>query len=151
MDVSERYDRGGFHLPRSIRGRSRLAPIHCKETNLLLRISLEGFAENSSAIRGPSISGSSVILDSDLAKIYGVTTRRLNEQIKRNIERVPADFMIRLSAREFDRLMSQNATSSFRHGGRCKLPFSFTEHGAIMADSDCIRSSLNARTLARPP
>jgi len=74
-----------------------------------------------------------VILDSDLARIYGVETRRLNEQVRRNRERFPEDFAFQLTREEFNTLISQNATSSSRHGGRRKLPFVFTEHGAIMA------------------
>src|SRR3989338_5964076 len=74
-----------------------------------------------------------VILDSDLAKIYGVSTARLNEQIKRNIGKFPQDFMFQLTRSEFDRLMSQFATSKKGRGGRRKLPRVFTEHGAIMA------------------
>jgi len=79
------------------------------------------------------IRGEKVIIDSDLARIYGVTTRRLNEQVKRNIDRFPPDFMFRLRPREFGALMSQFATSKSGRGGRRKLPYAFTEHGAIMA------------------
>jgi phage regulator Rha-like protein len=74
-----------------------------------------------------------VILDSDLALLYNVTTSRLNEQVKRNIERFPEDFMFQLTKEEFDNLKSQFATSSSGWGGRRKLPYAFTEHGAIMA------------------
>src|SRR5688572_28314588 len=74
-----------------------------------------------------------VILDSDLAQIYGVSTTRLNEQVKRNEDRFPADFAFRLTRTEMANLMSQIAISSTKHGGRRKLPFVFTEHGAIMA------------------
>ncbi|MEK6301908.1 MAG: ORF6N domain-containing protein [Acidobacteriota bacterium] len=74
-----------------------------------------------------------VILDSDLARLYGVITNRLNEQVKRNLERFPEDFAFRLTKAEFEFLMSQFATSSSGHGGRRKLPLVFTEHGAIMA------------------
>lgn len=77
--------------------------------------------------------GDKIILDSDLARVYGVTTRRLNEQVKRNIDRFPRDFMFRLTMQEFDILMSQFATSRSAHGGRRNLPYAFTEHGAIMA------------------
>jgi phage regulator Rha-like protein len=77
--------------------------------------------------------GQRIILDSDLASIYGVTTRRLNEQVRRNIYRFPEDFAYQLIRKEFTNLMSQNATSSSKHGGRRKLPYVFTEHGAIMA------------------
>ncbi len=82
-----------------------------------------------------TIRGQRVILDADLATLYGVTTSRLNEQVKRNIERFPADFAFRLSHQEFDGLMSQFATSNVGRGGRRKLPYAFTEHGALMAAS----------------
>jgi len=65
--------------------------------------------------------------------LYGVTTSRLNEQVKRNLERFPSDFVFRLTRTEFENLISQIATSSSGYGGRRKLPFVFTEHGAIMA------------------
>lgn len=74
-----------------------------------------------------------VMLDSDLATLYGVETRRLNEQVKRNIERFPDDFMFQLRKDEFDNLMSQNATSSW--GGNRKLPYAFTEQGIAMLSS----------------
>jgi hypothetical protein len=74
-----------------------------------------------------------VILDSDLAELYGVTVKRLNQQVQRNQERFPADFMFRLSAKEDEILRLQIATSSSGHGGRRHLPYAFTEHGAIMA------------------
>ncbi len=80
-----------------------------------------------------TIRGEKVILDSDLAKLYGVTTSRLNEQVKRNLERFPSDFVFRLTRTEFENLISQIATSSSGYGGRRKLPLVFTEHGAIMA------------------
>jgi phage regulator Rha-like protein len=74
-----------------------------------------------------------VILDSDLAELYGVTVKQLNQQIKRNIDRFPADFMFRLTAKEDQILRSQIVTSSKKHGGRRYPPYAFTEHGAIMA------------------
>lgn len=73
-----------------------------------------------------------VILDSDLASVYGVATSRLNEQVKRNIQRFPEDFAFQLTTGEYTNLISQNATSSGSHGGRRKPPTVFTEHGAIM-------------------
>jgi len=79
------------------------------------------------------IRGQKLILDSDLARIDGVTTARLNQQIKRNQERFPEDFVFRLTKTEYEDLMLQIATSSSGYGGRRKLPFAFTEHGAIMA------------------
>lgn len=81
------------------------------------------------------IRGQKVILDSELAMLYGVTTARLNEQVKRNKERFPDDFMFQLDQNEFDNLKSQIATSSSAWGGRRKRPYVFTEHGAIMAAS----------------
>ncbi len=80
-----------------------------------------------------SLRGEKVILDSDLAAIYGVTTARLNQQVKRNVDRFPSDFVFQLSQKEFDSLMLQIATSNPSRGGRRKLPMAFTEHGAIMA------------------
>ncbi|MEJ7693816.1 ORF6N domain-containing protein [Daejeonella sp.] len=74
-----------------------------------------------------------VMLDSDLAELYGVETRRLNEQVARNIDRFPDDFMFRLNDTEFESLMSQFATS--KRGGRRKLPYVFTEHGVLMLSS----------------
>ena len=75
--------------------------------------------------------GHKVILDSDLAALYGVETRRLNEQVRRNPDRFPADILLELDADEFSGLMSQIAIS--KRGGRRKLPLAFTEHGALMA------------------
>jgi hypothetical protein len=77
--------------------------------------------------------GKRAILDADLAAIYGVTTGRLNEAVKRNAERFPEDFMFRLSVAEHAALISQIATSKPGRGGRRKLPWAFTEHGAIQA------------------
>jgi phage regulator Rha-like protein len=77
------------------------------------------------------IRGQKVILDADLAALYGVTTKRFNEQVKRNRERFPEDFMFQLTKKEAEILRSQFAASSW--GGRRYPPFAFTEHGAIMA------------------
>jgi len=79
------------------------------------------------------IRGEKVILDSDLAGLYGVETRRLNEQVRRNIEKFPEDFMFQLTKEEFDNLKSQIAISSSDWGGRRKPPLVFTEHGALQA------------------
>lgn len=73
------------------------------------------------------------MLDSDLARVYGVPTKRLSEQVRRNAKRFPDDFVFQLTAEEAENLKSQIATSSSGHGGRRKLPSAFTEHGAIMA------------------
>ena len=75
--------------------------------------------------------GKKVLLDAELAALYGVTTRRLNEQVRRNRTRFPEDFLFELTAEEFANLKSHFATSSW--GGRRKLPLAFTEHGAIQA------------------
>jgi hypothetical protein len=74
-----------------------------------------------------------IILDTDLAELYGVPVKRLNEQLKRNPRRFPSDFLFTLTRAEYKNLRSQNATSSSAHGGRRYLPHAFTEHGAIMA------------------
>ncbi len=74
-----------------------------------------------------------VILDSDLAKLYGVETRRLNEQVRRNLSKFPDDFIFQLSKEEFEILKSQIATSSSSWGGRRKPPIVFTEYGALQA------------------
>jgi hypothetical protein len=91
-----------------------------------------------------TIRNQKVILDSDLARIYGVSTKRLNEQVKRNAKRFPPDFAFHLKMKEVQNLKSQIATSSGKdcgnqietgstHGGRRKLPIAFTEHGALMS------------------
>lgn len=79
------------------------------------------------------IRGQKVILDSDLARLYGVTTSRLNEQVRRNAGRFPADFTFRLTSAEAKSLISQFAISNNLRGGRRLIPQAFTEHGAIMA------------------
>jgi ORF6N domain len=79
------------------------------------------------------IRGYKVMIDQDLADLYDVPTKRLNEQVKRNIDRFPADFMFQLTEEEFENLRSQFATSSW--GGRRVLPYAFTEHGVLMLSS----------------
>jgi hypothetical protein len=74
-----------------------------------------------------------VILDSDLAKLYGVQTFRFNEAVKRNRARFPEDFLFQLSRDEADALTSQSAMSKATRGGRRTLPYAFTEHGALQA------------------
>jgi hypothetical protein len=78
-----------------------------------------------------TIRGLRVMLDSDLAKIYGVSTMRLNEQFKRNSSRFPSDFSFQLTQQEFADLISQIAISKKGRGGRRKLSWVFTEHGAL--------------------
>jgi phage regulator Rha-like protein len=86
------------------------------------------------------IRGQRVMLDSDLAKIYGVTTRRLKEQFRRNIKRFPQDFAFQLTNQELAILRSQIATSRL-HGGSRYSPIAFTEHGALM-----LGNVLNSKT-----
>lgn len=85
-----------------------------------------------------TVRGKRVMLDADLARLYGVTTKRLNEQVRRNIDRFPEDFAFQLTNHEVAGLRSQFATSNEPirgRGGRRYQPWAFTEHGAIMAAS----------------
>lgn len=75
-----------------------------------------------------------IVLDSDLASVYGVETRVFNQAFKRNHERFPKDFAFQLTNQEFRNLKSQIVTSS-SHGGRRKAPWVFTEHGTLMAST----------------
>lgn len=77
------------------------------------------------------VRGQRVMLDSDMAKVYGVSTTRLNEQFRRNRDRFPESFAFQLTAEEFANLISQNAISKKGRGGRRTLPWVFTEHGAL--------------------
>ena len=77
--------------------------------------------------------GQRVILDTDLAELYGVKVRHLNQQVKRNAKRFPPAFHFQLSEHEFKILRSQNVISSEGHGGARYRPYVFTEHGTIMA------------------
>ena len=81
------------------------------------------------------VRGQRVMLDSDLARLYGVTTKRLNEQVGRNRDRFPDDFAYPLTAQEVANLKSQIATSRSGHGGARKPPWVFTEHGVAMLSS----------------
>jgi hypothetical protein len=80
-----------------------------------------------------TIRGERVILDTDLAAIYRIPAFRLNEAVKRNRERFPADFLFQLTREEHTALTSQIAISKRGRGGRRTLPYAFTEHGAVMA------------------
>jgi hypothetical protein len=77
--------------------------------------------------------GQRVVPDEDLAAVFGVSTKRLNEQVRRNVERFPEDFLFQLSDQEVSDLRSQFATSKEGRGGRRYRPYAFTEHGAVMA------------------
>jgi len=81
------------------------------------------------------IRGQKVMLDSDLATLYGVETFNLNKAVKRNIERFPGDFMFQLTKDEWENLTFQNGISSIQHGGRRFMPYAFTEQGVAMLAS----------------
>ncbi len=98
---------------------------HYKKNKTAL-VAIEAIASRIVVLRGQR-----VMLDADLAALYGVTTKRLNEQVRRNLERFPSDFMFQLINQEVAILKSQFATSSW--GGKRKRPLAFTEHGALMA------------------
>ena len=92
-------------------------------------VPVESIAQSILVLRGQK-----VIIDTDLAALYGVTTKRFNEQVRRNLERFPADFMFQLTEAEWESLRSQFATLKAGRGQHRKyLPYAFTEHGAIMA------------------
>ncbi len=77
------------------------------------------------------IQGQKVMIDRDLAELYGVETRRLKEQVNRNLNRFPNHYMFELTRKEYESLRSQNAT--LKQGGHAKyLPYAFTEHGVLM-------------------
>jgi len=82
-----------------------------------------------------AIRGHNVMLDSDLAQLFGVTVGRLNEAVKRNEDRFPSDFMFQLTKPEFEHLKSQIAISSSKWGGRRHAPYAFTEQGVAMLSS----------------
>jgi hypothetical protein len=81
------------------------------------------------------IRGQKVMLDFDLAELYGVETRALNQAVTRNIDRFPEDFAFQFTREEFNALMSQIVISNAGRGGRRKLPWAFTEHGVAMLSS----------------
>ena len=81
------------------------------------------------------VRGQRVMLDTDLAELYEVTTSALNQAVKRNAERFPEDFAFQLTQQEFTALISQTVTSNTGRGGRRKRPWAFTEHGVAMLSS----------------
>jgi len=98
-------------------------------TNKELAVPVDQIARSIVMLRGQK-----VLLDAELAQLYGVTTKRFNEQVRRNLERFPADFMFQLTQAEWEGLRSQIATLKAGRGQHRKyLPYAFTEHGAIMA------------------
>jgi hypothetical protein len=101
-----------------------------REDSQITNVPAEGIEQTILLIRGEK-----VILDVDLAALYGVTTKRLNQQVTRNLDRFPGDFMFRLNRKEVTGLRLHFATSTGARGGLRYLPYAFTEHGAIMAAS----------------
>ena len=112
-----------------------------KRASVRSQQSVQAMARSKTLTRGEDIThailvlrGQRVILDRDLAAIYGVTTKRLNEQVKRNAERFPEDFMLQLTPEEAELSRSQFATLKPGRGQNIKYrPYAFTEHGAIQA------------------
>ncbi len=95
-----------------------------------MKLELEDIGEMIFLIRGQR-----VLVDSDLANLYQVETKRLNEQVRRNPDRFPEDFMFQLTSQEYELLKSQFATSKQGSGGKQKLPLVFTENGVAMLSS----------------
>lgn len=89
--------------------------------------------EDSLTSRIHLVRGQKIMLDADLAELYGVSTKVFNQAVKRNLGRFPVDFMFQLTDDEYQNLRSQIVTSSSGWGGRRSSPMAFTEHGAIMA------------------
>jgi hypothetical protein len=100
-----------------------------KQTSLAVAIPIERIERAILIIRGRK-----VLLDADLAALYGVTTTWLNQAVKRNIDRFPGDFMLQLTPRERNSLISQFVVSNGR-GGRRTLPYAFTQEGVAMLSS----------------
>jgi hypothetical protein len=119
--------------------RSQFATGHGKK--YMSKTTLATVTNITSTIR--TVRGQKVLLDADLAKIYGVETGALNRAVIRNRKRFPADFMFQLTREEFESLRSQFGISS-SHGGRRFLPYVFTENGAIMA-ANVLNSSAAVR------
>ena len=94
-----------------------------------------GGHQSATALRIQTIRGQKVILDSDLAEVYGAETKALNRAVKRNLVRFPPDFIFQLTRKEFADLRRQSGTSSSKYGGRRFLPYAFTENGAVMVAS----------------
>ena len=124
ITASDRYDRyDGRMQIRSPKTRRTRRPLATRRKAVAVSIDL----------RILILRHQKVILDTALAELYSVPVKRLNEQVKRNRKRFPADFMFHLTPRENKSLRSQFATSNIGRGGRRSLPYAFTEHGAIMA------------------
>jgi len=108
-------------------------------SNPLVRLAPETIERRILVVRGQR-----VLLDSDLAQLYGITTMALNQAVKRNRDRFPSDFAHQLTQQEFRNLISQTVISSSAYGGRRKLPWVFTEQGVAMLSS-VLRSPMAVR------
>jgi hypothetical protein len=120
---------------RVVKGRGPLIPHYSRQTADTAVASVKALVPTEDITRAILVlRAHRVLLDSELAALYGVTTKRLNEQVKRNTKRFPADFIFRLTRTETEALnRSQNATGSQKHRDPRFPPYVFTEHGAIMA------------------
>ncbi len=116
-----------------------MIPLGSVRANVRCRLQREPFPPMNPSTPDPlsgrifTIRGQRVILDADLARLYGTTTMAFNQAVRRNRNRFPPDFIFQLSRDEHENLISQIVISSHGHGGVRKLPLAFTEHGAIMA------------------
>ena len=121
--------RASWQLLEGLRDRSLICPLTgaCHQAAI---VQSEGIQQSIVAIRGQR-----VMLDSDLAALYGVATRVLVQAVQRNLERFPEDFMFRLTREEFEALRSQIVISKPGRGGRRALPYAFTEQGVAMLSS----------------
>ncbi len=121
--------RASWRLLEGLRDRSLICPLTgaCHQAAI---VQSEGIQQSIVAIRGQR-----VMLDSDLAALYGVATRVLVQAVQRNLERFPEDFMFRLTREEFEALRSQIVISNPGRGGRRALPYAFTEQGVAMLSS----------------
>jgi hypothetical protein len=135
--VSAGYENSGRSTEFPVKPRSREAVRARVDGRLAADSSAHEIAVQSRIL---VLRGQRVLPDHDLASLYHVTTRRLNEQVSRNSGRFPADFCFQLSPEEVAKLRSQFAASSRGHGGKRHLPFAFSEHGALMA-AQVLRSS----------
>lgn len=104
--------------------------MRAKQTRKVANLTTDQITQSILVLRGQR-----VMMDSDIAAMYGVETKVLLQAVKRNVERFPADFMVQLSAGEWDNLRSQIVTSSASHGGRRYAPYAFTEQGVAMLSS----------------
>ncbi len=121
--LSKRLSKHFLHFKTLLKGEKNMTNKNLLPTNLIQNSKIEECIYN--------IRGYQVMLDSDIAVLFDVETKRINEQMKRNKTRFPEDFCFQLNSLEFKTLKSQNAASNIGRGGKQKLPFVYTEHGII--------------------